>query len=105
MRTGVESVVPRVGARLSPAFSALRENASAQDRDLAQQFSSALFQGLKAKLPAMELDAVLIDVTCDLSPLRFIFSQAALQIRDTAIRLERGIFLVCARSQLRYGDR
>lgn len=53
------------------------------------QVLTPLVQRLQAKLPAMQLDAELVDIAGDLCALRFVFFDLALQI--SAVRLNFGV--------------
>ena len=55
------------------------------------EFLLALVQSLQSQLPAMELNAELIDVARDLRPLRFVFLQLMLEIGNPR-RIFRGSF-------------
>ena len=55
------------------------------------EFLLALVQSLQSQLPAMELNAELIDVARDLRPLRFVFLQLMLEIGNPG-RIFRGSF-------------
>lgn len=53
---------------------------AARGFELGLELFLPLVQGLKAKLPAMELDAELVDVARDLGPLRFVLFELMRQI-------------------------
>ena len=59
---------------------------------------------METKLPALELDAMLVDVASDLGALRFVFFQAALQIGKMCVHLGSGLLVPGGQTCVGHGD-
>lgn len=55
--------------------------------ELGLELLSALVEGLEAELPAMKLDAELIDIASNLCALRFVFLETPLHVGQTGLSL------------------